>query len=110
MDSEQGRGPSEYEIYETGLCLLKLKTKISFDCLPWGLRLRIIQCFPNVSTCSKVMKAAKALGVDAEVDGLCVHFGPPESMEDLNKILFVIRAKDLDGIDEDSLNPYSVCC
>ena len=83
---------------------------ISFDYLNRGLSLRIIKCFPNVSVCSKVMTAADALGVAAEVDGLCIHFGPPENLEQLNKILFVIRAKDLDGVDEESLNPYSVCC
>ncbi len=83
---------------------------MSFDYLKRGLSLRIIQCFPNAPVCSRVMTAAEALGITAEVDGLCIHFGPPENLEELNKILFVIRAKDLGGIDEESLNPYSVCC
>ena len=82
----------------------------SVDYLKRGLSLRIIQCFPNAPVCSRVMTAAEALGITAEVDGLCIHFGPPENLEELNKILFVIRAKDLGGIDEESLNPYSVCC
>ena len=85
-------------------------TKISFDYLTRSPRLRIIQCFPNATTCSKVMTAAQALGVAAERDGLCIHFGPPANLEELNKVLLVIRAKDLDEIDEESLNSYSVCC
>ena len=72
--------------------------------------MRIIQCFPNAAVRSRVMATAEAMGVAAEEEGLCIHFDPPKSFDKLNRILCVIRAKDLGQIEEELPNPFLVCC
>jgi hypothetical protein len=56
--------------------------------------MRIIHCFPSEAAKSKVLAAAKAVGIDTQEEGLCIHFGPPKDMDELNTIRNVLRIKD----------------
>jgi hypothetical protein len=65
-----------------------------FECsLRKGLQIRIIHCFPNKATRSRGMAVAKAMGIPAYEEGLCIHFDPPKNVDELNKIRTAIQTK-----------------
>jgi hypothetical protein len=57
--------------------------------------LKISQCFPSKIALSKALGAANAMGISAQVEGLCIHFDPPADLNDLKKILSALKAKDV---------------
>ena len=69
--------------------------RISLESLMKDLHMRIIHCFPNEATRSRVMASAKAMGIGAYEEGLCIHFAPPKDLGELRKIRYVIKTKDL---------------
>lgn len=54
--------------------------------------MKLMQCFPTAAIRSLVMATAAEEGIEAREEGLCVHFAPPKSLDDLTKIRRVLSS------------------